>query len=135
MAAIGSIFRVLCLGLEYVVYRLSRLAGGRASVTQWQQRRLGQPVGKWRWGAGAGAGEEPSRALTGKHGAAMLLLLLLGVVPILHVCSEEVTVDTDACLRGAKAQHGDNPNDELDSFLACVLARLDAVSFPQSQFG
>ena len=58
MAAIGSIFRVLCLGLEYVVYRLSRLAGGRASVTQWQQRRLGQPVGKWRWGAGAGAGEE-----------------------------------------------------------------------------
>merc|ERR1711936_501208 len=68
-----------------------------------------------------------SRALTGKHGAAMLLLLLLGVVPILHVCSEEVTVDTDACLRGAKARHGDNPNDELDSFLACVLARLDAV--------
>merc|ERR1712117_897792 len=30
-------------------------------------------------------------------------------------------------LRGAKASHGDNPNDELDSFLACVLARLDAV--------
>merc|ERR1712056_85072 len=27
------------------------------------------------------------------------------------------------CLRGAKASHGDNPNDELDSFLAC----LDAV--------
>merc|ERR1711936_601467 len=68
-----------------------------------------------------------SRALTGKHGAAMLLLLLLGVAPILHVCSEEVTVDTDACLRGAKAQHGDDPNDELDSFLACVLAHLDAV--------
>merc|ERR1712242_227264 len=69
-----------------------------------------------------------SRALTGKHGAAMLLLLLfLGIVPILDVCSEEVTVDTDACLRGAKARHGDNPNDELDSFLACVLARLDAV--------
>merc|ERR1711971_1007243 len=69
-----------------------------------------------------------SRALTGKDGAAMLLLLLLGVVPILHVfCSEEVIVDTDACLRGAKARHGDNPNDELDSFLACVLARLDAV--------
>merc|ERR1712242_672442 len=69
-----------------------------------------------------------SRALTGKHGAAMLLLLLfLGIVPILDVCSEEVTVDTDACLRGAKASHGDNPNDELDSFLACVLARLDAV--------
>ena len=85
--------------------------------------------------SGGGEQEEPSRALTGKHGAAMLLLLLLGVVPILHVCSEEVTVDTDACLRGAKAQHGDNPNDELDSFLACVLARLDAVSFPQSQFG
>ena len=61
----------------------------------------------------------------------MLLILLLGVLPILHVCSEEVTVDTDACLRGAKARHGDNPNDELDSFLACVLARLDAVSFPQ----
>merc|ERR1711971_905147 len=69
-----------------------------------------------------------SRALTGKDGAAMLLLLLLGVVPILHVfCSEEVIVDTDACLRGAKARHGDDPNDELDSFLACVLARLDAV--------
>ena len=116
------------------MYRLSRLAGGRVSVTQWQQRRLGQPVGKWRWGAGAEQ-EEPSRALTGKHGAAMLLLLLLGVVPIRHVCSEEVTVDTDACLRGAKARHGDNPNDELDSFLACVLARLDAVSFPQTQFG
>ena len=62
----------------------------------------------------------------------MLLLLLL---PILHVCSEEVIVDTDACLRGAKARHGDNPNDELDSFLACVLARLDAVSFPHAQFG
>ena len=65
----------------------------------------------------------------------MLLLLLLGlvgVVPILHVCSEEVIVDTDACLRGAKARHGDNPNDELDSFLACVLARLDAVSFPHA---
>merc|ERR1712117_416705 len=56
-----------------------------------------------------------------------ILLLLLGVLPILHVCSEEVSVDTDACLRGAKARHGDNPNDELDSFLACVLARLDAV--------
>merc|ERR1711902_264660 len=56
-----------------------------------------------------------------------ILLLLHGVLPILHVCSEEVTVDTDACLRGAKARHGDNPNDELDSFLACVLARLDAV--------
>ena len=49
------------------------------------------------------------------------------------VGSEEVSVDTDECLRGAKASHGDNPNDELDSFLACVLARLDAVSFPCSR--
>ena len=57
MAAIGSIFWVLCLGLEYVVYRLSRLAGGRVSVTQWQQRWLGQPVGKWRWGAGVGGAQ------------------------------------------------------------------------------
>jgi len=51
-------------------------------------------------------------------------------VPLLTtglVGSEEVSVDTDECLRGAKASHGDNPNDELDSFLACVLARLDAV--------
>ena len=92
---------------------------------------------------------EPSRALTdsrerprGKTGpgfkeqqgaplkseSSMLLFLLLGFLPIL-VWSEAVTVDTDECLRGAKARHGDDPNDELDSFLACVLARLDAVSF------
>merc|ERR1712223_820264 len=59
----------------------------------------------------------------------MLLLLFLSV-PLLTtglVGSEEVSVDTDECLRGAKASHGDNPNDDLDSFLACVLARLDAV--------
>merc|ERR1712018_553115 len=63
-----------------------------------------------------------------KRRRSMLLILLLGVLPILLVCSEEVTVDTDACLRGARARRGDgNPNDELDSFLACVLARLDAV--------
>ena len=65
----------------------------------------------------------------------MLLLLFLSV-PLLTtrlVGSEEVSVDTDECLRGAKASHGDNPNDELDSFLACVLARLDAVSFPCSR--
>ena len=67
----------------------------------------------------------------------MLLFLLLGFLPILArvVWAEAVTVDTDECLRGAKARHGDDPNDELDSFLACVLARLDAVSFPPSQFG
>ena len=114
-------------------------------MTQWQQRRLGQLVGKWSRG-------EPSRALTdsrerprGKTGpgfkeqqgaplkseSSMLLFLLLGFLPILArvVWAEAVTVDTDECLRGAKARHGDDPNDELDSFLACVLARLDAVSF------
>jgi len=64
----------------------------------------------------------------------MLLLLFLSVPLLITglVGSEEVSVDTDECLRGAKASHGDNPNDELDSFLACVLARLDAVSFPCS---
>ena len=100
-------------------------------VTQWQQRRLGQLVGKWSWGGGgaqSGAGRKRRSSML------PILLLLLGVLPILHVCSEEVSVDTDACLRGAKARHGDNPNDELDSFLACVLARLDAVSFPPFQF-
>ena len=99
-------------------------------VTQWQQRRLGQLVGKWScWRSQSGAGRK-------RRSSMLLPILLLGVLPVLHVCSsEEVTVDTDACLRGAKARHGDNPNDELDSFLACVLARLDAVSFPHSQFG
>ena len=99
-------------------------------VTQWQQRRLGQLVGKWScWRRSqSGAGRK-------RRSSMLLPILLLGVLPVLHVCSEEVTVDTDACLRGAKARHGDNPNDELDSFLACVLARLDAVSFPHSQFG
>ena len=65
----------------------------------------------------------------------MLLFLLLGFLPILArvVWAEAVTLDTDECLRGAKARHGDDPNDELDSFLACVLARLDAVSFPCSR--
>merc|ERR1712110_999885 len=61
-----------------------------------------------------------------KSESSMLLFLLLGFLPIL-VWSEAVTLDTDECLRGAKARHGDDPNDELDSFLACVLARLDAV--------
>merc|ERR1712061_689420 len=58
--------------------------------------------------------------------SSMLLFLLLGFLPIL-VWSEEVSFDTCGCLMGAKASHGDNPKDELDSFLACVLARLDAV--------
>ena len=98
-------------------------------VTQWQ-RRLGQLVGKWRRrnGGGAQSGADGYRSN-------MLLLLFLSV-PLLTtglVGSEEVSVDTDECLRGAKASHGDNPNDELDSFLACVLARLDAVSFPCSR--
>merc|ERR1712018_5890 len=82
---------------------------------------MGQSGGGCRKRRSREVGEQTSRS-------SMLLILLLGVfLPILHVCSEEVTVDTDACLRGAKARHGDNPNDELDSFLACVLARLDAV--------
>ena len=41
---------------------------------------------------------------------------------------EGENVDTEACLRDAKAAHPGNPNDELDAFLACVVSRLDSVS-------
>jgi hypothetical protein len=53
----------------------------------------------------------------------LLLVLLAGCRG-----EQEVALDTDACLVAARAHHADSPSDELDSFLACVLARLDAVS-------
>merc|ERR1712183_880049 len=78
---------------------------------------------------GPGFKEQQGAPLKSERLSSMLLFLLLGFLPILArvVWVEAVTVDTDECLRGAKARHGDDPNDELDSFLACVLARLDAV--------
>ena len=80
---------------------------------------------------GPGFKEQQGAPLKSERLSSMLLFLLLGFLPILArvVWAEAVTLDTDECLRGAKARHGDDPNDELDSFLACVLARLDAVSF------
>ena len=104
----------------------------------WESERdpVAAPARSTGWKVEVGGGSRRQSGADGKTRSSMLpiLLLLLGVLPILHVCSEEVTVDTDACLRGAKARHGDNPNDELDSFLACVLARLDAVSFPHMDY-
>ena len=104
----------------------ARSTGWKVEVGGGEQEEEEEEVGESRRQSG-GDGKTRSSMLP-------ILLLLLGVLPILHVCSEEVTVDTDACLRGAKARHGDNPNDELDSFLACVLARLDAVSFPYMDY-
>ena len=105
---------------------------GSAGSVNWLESGGGGGGGGEVGGGGGGGG-----AQSGADGyrSNMLLLLFLSV-PLLTtrlVGSEEVSVDTDECLRGAKASHGDNPNDELDSFLACVLARLDAVSFPCSR--
>ena len=61
----------------------------------------------------------------------VFLVLALAVVTAKQdetVDTEAGKVDTEACLRDAKAAHPGNPNDELDAFLACVVSRLDKVS-------